>query len=161
MLDTILQAYDWYNHPEDHKFVQVHRDAYRTCGHGLYQPGEISAFHRALNNDELWLIHLGRIEVHVLSPGGVHTAHQLGTDLSAGDRPMVVIPRGHWQGAEVLPGVPLAMVSTVCAPGFSWDAFELAEQADLVRDYPEHAELIVRLTWQGDPPKREAYEQNL
>lgn len=161
MLDHVLRSYNWYDHPEDHKFAQVHRNAHRTCGHWLYLPGEISAFHRVLNTEELWLIHVGRIVIHVLSPEGVHTAHRLGTDLAAGEQPVASVPQGYWQAAEIPEGVPLAMGSNVCAPGFSWDEFELADQAGLLRELPNHADLILRLTRKGDPPEREVYARNL
>ena len=65
MIDDILAAYDWFDHPEGIKFVETHRDAHRTSGHWLLLPGVFSSFHKVGNNEELWLIHLGRVLVHV------------------------------------------------------------------------------------------------
>jgi predicted cupin superfamily sugar epimerase len=160
LLDQICSSYDWYDHPEDHKFVQVYRNGYRACGHWLHQPGERSAFHRVRNTEELWLIHQGRLRVHLLSPDGAHEAFGLGTDLAAGERPVVTVPQGHRQAAEIPDGAPVALGSNVCAPAFSWDAFELADPEELRRAFPGHSGLILRLTREGDPPRREVYERN-
>jgi predicted cupin superfamily sugar epimerase len=82
-------------------------------------------------------------------------------DLAAGERPVIVVPQGHWQAAEVPPGVPYALGSNVCAPGFSWDSFELGDRPALIEAYPEHRDLIMRLTHAGGLPSKEEYERNL
>jgi predicted cupin superfamily sugar epimerase len=64
---------------------------------------------------------------------------------------------GHWQGAEIPSGVPFAMGTNVCAPGFTWDEFELADREDLIRELPNHRDLIIRLTRDGPRPSRETY----
>ena len=161
LLDDILRSYDWYDHPEGPKFVQTHRDAHRTCGHWLFQPGVISAFHRVLNNEELWLIHAGSVRVHVISPEGDHTVLRLGTDFAGGEQPVITVPVGHWQAAEVPDGVPFAFGANVCAPGFSWHEFELADQQALLREFPDHREVILRLTRKEPLQEREVYERNL
>ena len=72
ILDDILAAYAWFDHPDGPKFVEIHRDEFRTSGHWLFLPGAFSSFHKVNNNAELWLIHLGRLRVHVLEPDGSH-----------------------------------------------------------------------------------------
>jgi predicted cupin superfamily sugar epimerase len=161
MLGDILRTYDWYDHPEGMRFVQTHRDAYRTCGHWLFLSGHISAFHRVLNNEELWLIHEGSVHVHVISSDGEYTLVRLGMDFAAGERPVISIPEGHWQAAEVPEGTAYAFGSNVCAPGFTWDAFELGARDALLDAFPAHRDLVLRLTHAGDLPMKEEYEQNL
>jgi hypothetical protein len=148
MLDDILAAYDWFEHPDgpDFYFVETHRDAYRTSGHWLFLPGAISSFHKVRNNEELWLIHLGRVIVHVLDPGGAHHVLPLGTDLAAGERPVVSVPADHWQAAEMPDGTPFAFGSNVCAPVFSYEEYTLGRRQDLLREFPGHKELVTRLT---------------
>lgn len=160
LLDDILRSYEWYEHPEGMHFVQTHRNAHRTCGHWLFRAGQISAFHRVLNNDELWLIHHGCVHVHVISPDGDHAEVRLGADVASGERLAIVVPRGHWQAAEVSEGAPFALGSNVCAPGFTWDAFELGHRETLVQRFPHHRELITRLTHAGGLPPREEYERH-
>ena len=148
MLEDLLDAYDWFDHPDgpDFYFVETHRDAFRTSGHWLILPGGISSFHKVSNNEELWLIHLGQIILHVLDPEGAYHSFRLGTDLANGERPVVAVPAGYWQAAELLEGTPFAFGTNVCAPGFSYEEYALARREELLRDFPDHGELITRLT---------------
>lgn len=98
-LSALIGSYAWYDHPEGPKFVETHRDDHRTSGHWLFLPGAISAFHRVLNNEELWLAHAGRLVVHVIDLEGRHTQTTLGVDVAAGERPILAVPRGHLQAA--------------------------------------------------------------
>lgn len=150
MIDEILAAYDWFEHPDGpYFFVETHRDAHRTSGHWLFLPGAFSSFHKVRNNEELWLIHSGRLLVHVLDPAGAHHVLRLGSDLTAGERPVVAVPVGHWQAAEIPGGTPFAFGTNVCAPPFSYEEFAIARRDELLQDFPEHAELIERLTRGG------------
>ena len=146
MIDELLAAYDWFDHPDGCRFVDTHRDAHRTCGHWLYLPGAFSSFHKVCDSEELWLIHAGRVLVHVLDPGGAHHVLRLGSDLASGERPVVAVPVGYWQATEIPDGTPFAFGSNVCAPPFSYEEFAMARREDLLRDYPDHAHLIERLT---------------
>jgi predicted cupin superfamily sugar epimerase len=145
-VDDLLAGYDWYDHPEGPKFVETHRDAHRTSGHWLFLPGVFSAFHRVLNSEELWLIHGGRLLVHVLDPDGVHRVLRLGSDLARGERPVVSVPAGWWQAAELPEGTPFAFGTNVCAPAFSFEQFVPECRAELLQDFPAHVDLIMRLT---------------
>jgi len=145
-IEALLASFAWYDHPEGPKFVETQRDEHRTCGHWLFLPGALSAFHRVLNNDELWIAQDGRLTVHVVTPTGEHVAHTLGTDVASGERPVLEVPRGHWQAAELCPGEPYAFGANVCAPPFEFDRFELTPRAELLARWPQHAELVSRLT---------------
>ncbi len=146
-IDALLAAYDWYDHPEGPKFVETHRDAHRTCGHWLFLPGAISAFHQVLNNEELWLIHAGRLWLHVIEADGSHRLHRLGGNVARGERPVVAVGRALWQAAELPPGEPFAFGSNLCAPPFEFGRFRLAERAALIAQFPQHRGLITRLTY--------------
>ena len=146
MIDEILAAYDWFDHPEGVKYAISYGDEHRNTGHFLLLPGIISAFHKVRNNEELWLIHLGRVLVHVLDPDGTHHVLPLGTDLAAGEQPVVTVPVNYWQAAEIPEGTPFAFGTNVCAPAFSYEEFAIAHREDLLREFPDHADLIIRLT---------------
>ena len=146
MIDDILAAYEWFDHPEGLRYVETHRDAYRTSGHWLFLPGDISAFHKVSNNEEFWLIHLGRVLVHVLDPDGAHHVLRLGSDLAAGEQPVVTVPENCWQAAEIPEGTAFAFGTNICAPAFSYEEWVLARREDLLREFPDHEDLIIRLT---------------
>jgi predicted cupin superfamily sugar epimerase len=145
-LQEILSSYKWFDHIDGPKFVETHRNQYRTSGHWLFLPGVVSYFHKVLDNEELWLIHNGKLVVHLLNSNGKHEIFRLGLDVKEGERPVVAVPVGCWQAAEIPEGVPFAFGTNVCAPVFSYDKLVLADRENLVRDYPNHAELIARLT---------------
>jgi predicted cupin superfamily sugar epimerase len=149
-IDTILKAYDWFDHPDGPKFVETHRDTYRTSGHWLFLPGAFSSFHKVHNNEEIWLVHVGRLLIHMLNPDGDHEILRLGTDLDAGERPVVTVPAGVWQAAELPDGTAFAFGTNVCAPAFSFDEFSIASRESLLRDYPGHKELITCFTRESD-----------
>jgi predicted cupin superfamily sugar epimerase len=145
-LDDILNCYDWFDHIDGPKFVETHRDQFRTSGHWLFLPKVISYFHKVDNNAELWYIHIGRLVIHLLTPEGLHQELYLGTDIHSGERPVVVIPANCWQAAEIPEGVPFAFGTNVCAPPFSYESLTIADQESLIREYPLHSDLIKRFT---------------
>ncbi len=145
-VESLLTAFPWFDHREGPKFVETHRDAHRTSGHWLFLPGAFSAFHRVTNNEEIWAIHAGRLLVHVLAPDGTLRTLRLGMDVDAGERPVVTVPTGHWQAAELPPGVPFAFGTNVCAPCFHYTEFALASREELAAAHPAHRALIERLT---------------
>ncbi len=146
MIETLLKSYRWFDHVEGPKFVETHRDAYRTSGHWLFLPGAVSIFHKVTNNEEIWAIHAGRLLVHVLLPDGRHELLKLGLDLEDGGRPVVTVPTGCWQAAELPAGEPFAFGTNVCAPGFSYDQFAIADRRELLAQFPAHRDLVLRLT---------------
>ena len=105
--------------------------------------------------------------MHVIGEDGQYQAHRVGPDAAAGEVLQLVVPAGVWFGSSVeadavvrsavdvdalvgegtVPdGVPYALVGCVVSPGFSFDGFELAEADELLARYPEHADVIGRLT---------------
>ena len=110
----------------------------------LLRHGEPSALHR-LASDELWHFHDGEpIRVHMLDERGAYeTLHLgIGSDLEL----QGVVPAGRWFGAEVETPGGYALVGCTVAPGFEFADFELASRDALVARWPQHADLIGRLT---------------
>jgi predicted cupin superfamily sugar epimerase len=86
--------------------------------------GEFSHWHR-VDAAEIWHWYAGAPLVLSLSPNGHDaTAHHLGPDLMAGQRPQIIVPAGHWQAAESLGHWTLA--GCTVAPGFDFAGFEMA-----------------------------------
>ena len=95
-----------------------------TCIYFLLKRGERSHWHR-VDAAEIWHHYAGAPLVITLSPNGHDaSAHHLGKDLSAGQRPQIVVPAGHWQSATSLGAWTL--VGCTVAPGFAFSGFEMA-----------------------------------
>ena len=123
-----------------------------------------SRFHR-LSTDELWFYHAGApAMLFVLSPPAA-TQRVIGLD-----SPQMLVPANCWTGARVLtedeadwgmgraperrwtadrratPRLRWTLVSCVVTPGFTYDDFELADRAALLREFPQERAAILALT---------------
>ena len=148
MIDDILAAYDWFDQPDGSKYVKTHRDAHRSFRSLAVPPRSfLLVSHKVRNNEELWLIHLGR---------------GLGARARSGRRspcPASWNRLGRWRTAsgycpgkllassqEIHKDTPFAFGTNVCASAFSYEEYAISRREDLLRDFPDHAALIIRLT---------------
>ncbi len=142
-------------HPvEGGYFVETYRSpdrlpagrALSTAIYYLLTPETFSAMHR-LASDEVFHFYMGdAVEMLQLWPDGSHRIVVIGTDLSAGERPQVVVPRGVWQGARLRAGGRFALLGTTVAPGFDYAEYEPGSRPTLLRTHPSAAQLITALT---------------
>ncbi|AXY24715.1 cupin [Suicoccus acidiformans] len=103
-----------------------------------------SHFHR-LSVDEVWYYHAGQaVTVHEITPDGQYLQTHLGPDIQAGQVLQHCVPKGHIFGSTVETGYGL--VGCMCSPGFEYEDFKLFQRADLLAAYPEHKDIITRLT---------------
>ncbi len=108
-----------------------------------------SALHR-LNAEETFFHHGGDgVEMLQLAPDGTSQWLKLGPNLSAGEQPRAHVAAGIWQGSRIKPGgtYGYALLSTVVAPGFVWEDFELGDRAELTAAYPNNADDVTALTY--------------
>lgn len=121
----------------------------RALGTAIYYlltPEAFSAMHR-LASDEVFHFYLGDpVEMLQLFPDGSGKVVTLGTDLLGGMRPQVVVPRGVWQGARLVPRGRFTLLGTTVAPGFDLADYEHARRADLLGSHPTFRDLILSLT---------------
>jgi uncharacterized protein len=116
-----------------------------TAIYFLLPAGTFSAFHR-VRSDEVWHHYDGDpLALHIISRAGSYERIPLGHNLSAGDRPQVVVPADTWQAAEV-PGKNFSLCGCTVAPGFDFADFELAKRDELVARFPKYAAIIARFT---------------
>ena len=119
-------------HPEGGHYRETFRDE-RSVGDGrsagtaiyyLLAVGECSEWHR-VDAAEIWHFYAGAPLALTLSPNG-HDAEalRLGTNLTTGERPQIVVPANHWQTAETLG--EWTLVGCTVAPGFEFSGFEMA-----------------------------------
>lgn len=117
-----------------------------TAMYYLLTPDSFSALHR-LPTDEGYHFYLGDpVELLQLRPDGSGSVVTLGTDLSAGMRPQVVVPKFVWQGSRLCPGGRFALLGTTMAPGFDFEDYESAPRDQLLRGFPDFADWIRALT---------------
>lgn len=150
-------------HPEGGCFKEVYRAAesipesalperfsgersFCTSIYFLLQGTEFSALHR-IRQDELWHFYTGStLLVHMLNEAGDHEVLKLGSDVELGERFQGVVPAGAWFGAELEDKTSFALVGCTVAPGFDFADFDMAKRSELTAAYPQHADLISRLT---------------
>lgn len=131
--DDIILLLDLAPHPEGGFFRETFRDSV-TTGHGnraistaiyfLLRDGEQSRWH-TVDAVEIWHHYAGAsLALEIASPNGCAERYQLGLNFRAGERPQVVVPRGHWQRA--MSQGDWTLVGCTVAPGFEFAGFHLA-----------------------------------
>jgi uncharacterized protein len=120
--------------------------AISTAIYFLLEGEEISAFHR-LRSDEVWHFYLGApLAVHVIGRAGDYSELLLGSDPEAGEVLQAVVKAGCWFGSRMKKEGGFALVGCTVAPGFDFEDFEMAKREQLMSAYPQHREVIERLT---------------
>ncbi|PLX99860.1 MAG: hypothetical protein C0624_13100 [Desulfuromonas sp.] len=119
---------------------------FATSIYFLLTSESFSSLHR-IASDEQWHYHLGSpLTVHQITPCGDYQPLLLGPDLVQGHRFQAVVPHDNWFGATVEEPGGYALVGCTVSPGFDFADFELANRSQLLKQFPQHAELIKRLT---------------
>lgn len=114
----------------------------------LLERGDISCLHR-IKSDELWHFYSGAgLSVHVIAASGEYRCLRLGSDLDAGESFQEMVPAGCWFGAEVSGEGEgeYTLVGCTVSPGFDFADFEMGGREELLERYPQHAEVIRRIT---------------
>jgi predicted cupin superfamily sugar epimerase len=121
----------------------------RCAGTAIYYlltPTTFSALH-LLQSDEIFHFYLGDpVRMLQLHPDGRGEEVVLGSDVLAGQRPQVVVPRGVWQGSFLEPGGEFALLGCTVAPGFEYADYVHGKREELIAHYPESERQIKRLT---------------
>lgn len=116
-----------------------------TAIHFLLTQKDRSLFHR-IKSDEVWHFHYGDpLNIYVLTERGLIT-YRLGDDLTKGEALQIVVKANHWFGAATSNDGKYTLVSCTVAPGFDFQDFEIAERNQLLREFPDEKEIIIRLT---------------
>jgi hypothetical protein len=126
--DNIIRLLDLKPHPEGGHFRETFRDegtprGASTAIYYLLRAGERSHWHR-VDAAEVWHWYAGGPLELSLSQDGRTAMHVLGANLSAGERPQIVVPKNVWQSARPLGAY--ALVGCTVAPAFAFEGFEMA-----------------------------------
>ena len=105
-----------------------------------------SAFHKLKDADEIWHYYLGDpVDIHILQENGTYLITRLGPNILAGEKPHVIIPANTLQAA-VVSGKEFSLCGCTVAPGFSFEKFLMPSRHELGEAFPQHKEIIGRLT---------------
>jgi predicted cupin superfamily sugar epimerase len=120
--------------------------AYSTSIYYLLESKDFSSLHR-LDSDEQWFhIDGSALTIHSIAPDGTYSQYHIGKNLDKREHPFAVVPHGCWFGGTVNDPDSFSLVGCIVAPGFDFEDFELAERSYLTPLFPQHKELIERLT---------------
>ena len=110
----------------------------------LLEGNDFSAFHR-LCSVELWFFHLGEpINIYILNNYGKLETHTLSSNLN--DSFQFVVEPNTWFAADIPSKKGFSLVSCAVSPEFSFENFELANNEELLKEYPQYQLIINRLT---------------
>ncbi len=159
--DRLIELLGLAPHPEGGFFRETHRSQWLVPRMGsaegpqraastailyLLRPGEFSALHR-LKSEEMWHFHCGGpLQVVTLDVEIGRHDILLGPDLANGQRLQGLVSAGRWFGAQLVEGAEYALVGCTVAPGFDTDDYELAERSAMLRQFPDHRDVILALT---------------
>lgn len=150
----LIEQFKMERHPEGGYYRETYRSEelldtpngprnYSTCIYFLLPSDEVSKFHR-INSDELWFFHEGSpLVVELLTREG-QTSFKLGIQHNC--KPQAVVPKETIFGARVMLPDHYSLVSCVVSPGFDFKDFELMNRQKLLEDFPNHSEIIHKLT---------------
>lgn len=157
-------AQDWIHelnlqaHPEGGYYKEVYRSeeevvgellpgnrsgirAISTAIYFLLEGNDFSAFHR-IKSDEIWHFYAGAsLIIYAIDKKGALMEYPLDAET-----PMQIIPKNNWFAAELKNKKSYALVCCTVAPGFDFEDFEMGLQEDLIRGYPQHYDLIKKLS---------------
>lgn len=112
----------------------------------LLETGDVSHFHR-LKSDEIWYYHAGSpLTIHIIDEDGNYTEQKLGLDIENGEIPQAIVSKNTIFGSSLIDNNGFSLVGCMVSPGFDFEDFELFSQEELIKDYPDHIEVIKKLT---------------
>ena len=126
--------------------------SHSTAIYFLLNGTDYSALH-TIKQDEVWHFYDGEtLTLHLFDPKGLYSTVTLGQKLKNGEVPMAVVKAGWLFGATVEP-TSYALVGCTVAPGFDFEDLDMPRRAVLVERYPQHREIVERLTRVSGPTK--------
>ncbi len=149
-IELLIQELNLIPHPEggfyreSYRSKEVLNDINRnlvTTIYFLLRSEDISHLHR-IKSDEHWFFHAGSpLVVHTLDKNG-HHKHLVGLELNKGETPHFIVPKNTIFGSQVLEKNSYSLVSCLVSPGFDFADFELIKRAELLKEFPQHKEII-------------------
>lgn len=159
--EELIQALNLQPHPEGGYYAEVYRSEglietekddfpdgrnYSTSIYYLLKSDDQSDFHR-IKSDEVWHHYEGSpVTVHLISESGKYRKVHVGKNLEMGQKPQQIVSAGHWFGVTVDDPDSYTLCGCTVSPGFDFDDFEMAGRNTLLKKFPDHENIIRRLT---------------
>ncbi|MBB3696108.1 cupin domain-containing protein [Flammeovirga yaeyamensis] len=156
--EEIIDKLEMMPHPEGGYYIETYRshktalinknDIERNISTAIYYllgEGDFSTFHR-LKFTELWHFHYGcPAEIVEITPNGEVIKTVIGVDILNGQVPQYIIKGGNWFAAKPLTksAEDYVLVGCTVAPGFEFEDFEIGIAEELIKEFPQHEELIL------------------
>lgn len=118
-----------------------------TAIYFLLKYKQFSAFHK-IASDEIWHFYHGQtLTIYEIEANGHLITHQLGNDLGNGENFQCVVKAGNWFASRCEVSNGFSLVGCTVAPGFDFADFDLANQIELMEQFPHLNNLIKDLTY--------------
>lgn len=160
--ETWIKKLSLSHHPEGGYFKETYRSteifnqglperysgfrSFSTSIYYLLLSGQFSSFHR-LKSDEVWHFYYGSpLELHIIHPDNSYNLITLGNDIDRGENIQYAVLHGCWFAAEPKNENSYSLVGAAVSPGFEYEDFEIGRRENLIKMFPEHEEIIKRLT---------------
>lgn len=119
---------------------------YATAIYFLLKGHQFSRFHR-IRSDEIWHFYAGTsATIQIIHPDSLYEAKVLGPNVDQGQAFQVVVPAKSWFGVSVDNPSGFLLAGCTVSPGFDFRDFEMPEAYQLKQAFPEHADIIDRLS---------------
>ena len=130
----------------DNLFKQEER-VYSTGIYFLLNENNFSAFHK-IKSDEMWHYYTGSnsLIVHEIDLKGNYKSTAIGPNIEAGEVFQYVVKAGVWFASDIKKKEGFALVGCTVSPGFDFKDFEMADQSEMILQFPYHKKIIESLT---------------
>lgn len=155
-IDELVAQLDLNPHPEGGFYKEIYRSeltvntvsgerSVMTSIYFLLTSDNISRFQQ-IKSDEMWFYHEGSpLTVHAIDAKGHYEKIKVGP-VGEENKPQQMVPAGAIFGSSVDEHDSYSLVSCVVAPGFNFEDFKLFSREELLLKFPEHEEIIKKLT---------------
>lgn len=161
--DEIIKRIELIPHPEGGYYREIYRSeekidinhlperfngarSFSTSIYYMLVKEQISVFHK-LKSDEIWHFYYGSpLFIHLLDTKSGYNKLKLGNNLLDGEIPQFIIPKETFFAAEVVDKKSFALIGCTVSPGFEFADFEFGIADQLLKQFPQQKELIIRLS---------------
>ncbi len=121
----------------------------------LTREKSVNYLHWLAPDDTHILIEGGPVDYFIFHPDGRAEKRTLGTDVAAGQQPLIAVPGGCWKALRLHAGANYALMANALSPEFTPDRVRIGAGADWVKRYtgaapwatPENLRALIGPNW--------------